>query len=249
MIVFKDADLQRASKAAVWGSFANCGQLCVGVERVYVEAEIHDRFLEAVRAETAKLRQGLEGEDTDIARLIFPPQLEHVQGQLEDARSKGAHVIGGEVLDAERLMMKPAIVSGARHEMKIMTEETFGPVMPIMKVTRGEDAIRLSNEGPFGLAASLWTRDLAKAERLGASVEAGLLSINDLLSHYAVCSLPFGGMKSSGIGRRHSDEGLRMFCNQQSVFIHEWPASAPELWWFPYDKFKTRLVSMASRFT
>jgi acyl-CoA reductase-like NAD-dependent aldehyde dehydrogenase len=249
MIVFKDADLARASKAAVWGSFANCGQVCVGVERVYVEAELYDKFVEAVRAEASKLRQGLDGEEVELGRLIFPPQLQHVQAHLEDARSKGARVVGGEIIDEERLMMKPAVVIGARHDMRVMTEETFGPVMPIMKVTRGEDAIRLSNEGPFGLAASLWTRDLAKAERLGASVEAGLLGINDLMSHYAVCSLPFGGVKQSGLGRRHSDEGLRMFCSAQSVFMHEWPASAPELWWFPYDKAKFRLVEWISRLT
>lgn len=249
MIVFKDAALERAAKAAVWGSFANCGQLCVGVERVYVETEIHDRFVESVRAETAKLRQGLSGRDVDLGRLIFPPQLARIQAQLEDARAKGAQVIGGEVIDRDRLMMKPAIILGATPEMAVMSEETFGPVMPIMEVTRGEDAIRMSNEGPFGLSASLWTRDLAKAERLSASVEAGLVGINDLMSHYAVCALPFGGMKSSGLGRRHSDEGLRMFCQSQSVFIHEGPASVPELWWFPYQDFKSRLVSWIAKLT
>jgi len=124
-----------------------------------------------------------------------------------------------------------------------MTEETFGPVMPVMKVDRGEEGIRLSNAGPFGLSASLWTRDVAKAERLCGSVEAGMVSVNDVLTHYAVCSLPFGGIKSSGLGRRHSDSGLRMFCWPQSVFIHEWPSGTPEPWWFPYESAKTRLVS------
>lgn len=249
MIVFKDAALERAAKAAVWGAFANYGQLCVGVERVFVESEIYERFVEAVRRETAALRQGLGGKDVDLGRFIFPPQLEHVQGQLEDARGKGAHVIGGEVIDAAHLVMKPAIVLEARLDMRVMNEETFGPVMPIMKVERGEDAIRISNEGPFGLSASLWTSDLAKAERLGASVSVGLLSINDVMSHYAVCSLPFGGMKSGGMGRRHSDEGLRMFCNAQSVFIHEWPAKTPELWWFPYEESKNKLLAWLLKLT
>ncbi len=248
MIVFKDAAIERAARAAVWGAFANCGQLCVGVERVYVESEIHDKFVDAVRAEMAGLRQGL-GENVDIGRLIFPPQLERIREQLEDARAKGGQVIGGEVTDEANLLITPALVLNATHEMKVMTEETFGPVMPIMKVDRGEEAIRLTNSGPYGLAASLWTADLAKAERLGASIEAGLVGINDVLSHYAVCSLPFGGVKQSGLGRRHSDEGLRMFCWPQSVFVHEWPAKAPELWWFPYDAAKTRLLSWITKLT
>lgn len=246
MIVFKDAAVERAAKAAVWGCFANCGQLCVGVERVYVESEIHDKFVEAVRAEMAGLRQGLEGE-VDIGRLIFPPQLERIKDQLEDARAKGGRVIGGEVTDEANLLITPALVLGATHDMKVMTEETFGPVMPIMKVDRGEEAIRLTNLGPFGLAASVWTTDLAKGERLSSSIEAGLVGINDVLSHYAVCSLPFGGVKQSGLGRRHSDEGLRMFCWPQSVFVHEWPAKAPELWWFPYRAAKTRLLAWVTK--
>ncbi len=249
MIVFKDAELSRAAKAAVWGSFANCGQLCVGVERVYVESEVHDRFVELVRREMSGLRQGLGGQDVDLGRLIFPPQLARIKEQLEDAAAKGGRVIGGEVLDEANLMMSPALVLGASHDMKVMTEETFGPVMPIMKVDRGEEAIRLSNGGSYGLSASLWTADTARAERLCASVEAGMVCVNDLLTHYAVCSLPFGGIKHSGLGRRHSDEGLRMFCWPQSVFIHEWPARAPEPWWFPYDRAKTRLVSWIMKLT
>ncbi len=249
MVVFKDAAIERAAKAAVWGRFANCGQVCVGVERVYVESEIHDQFVEAVRREMSGLRQGLGGADVDIGRLIFPPQLARVKEHLEDARAKGAKIIGGDVIDNENLMINPALVLGATHEMKVMTEETFGPVMPIMRVERGEEAIRLSNEGPFGLAASLWTTDLEKAERLTTGLEAALVGVNDLLSHYAICSLPFGGIKQSGMGRRHSDEGLRMFCWPQSVLVHEWPAKAPELWWFPYEPLKTRLAGWIAKLT
>lgn len=248
MIVFKDAAIARAAKAAVWGAFANCGQLCVGVERVYVESEIHDAFVEAVRSEMAGLRQGLGG-DVDVGRLIFPPQLAHVKEQLEDARAKGAHVIGGDVIDEGGLLISPALVLKADHGMRVMTEETFGPVMPIMKVDRGEEGVRLSNAGPFGLSGSIWTADIGRAERLGLSLESGMLGINDLVSHYAVCSMPFGGIKQSGLGRRHSDEGLRMFCWPQAVLIHEWPAATPELWWFPYDPLKTKIISWLTRFS
>ena len=248
MIVFKDAALERAAKAAVWGSFANCGQVCVGVERVYVESEIYDQFVDLVRREMAGLRQGLGG-DVDVSRLIFPPQMQRVKDHLEDARAKGAHVIGGDVIDEDNLLIAPALVLEANHSMRCMTEETFGPIMPIMKVDRGEEGVRLSNEGPFGLAASIWTRDIEKAEFLGLKLEAGLLGINDIMSHYAVCSLPFGGVKQSGLGRRHSDEGLRGFCWPQSVYVHEWPANASELWWFPYDAAKTKLISWLTRFS
>ncbi|MBI4422188.1 MAG: aldehyde dehydrogenase family protein [Elusimicrobia bacterium] len=248
MIVLKDAALERAAKAAVWGRFANCGQTCVGVERVYVEAEAYDRFTELVAREMATLRQSLApGYDVDLGRLIFPRQLETVLAHLEDARARGARVSGGEIVDRERLLLSPALVLDARQEMKVMREETFGPVLPVMRVGGAEEAVRLANDSPLGLAASIWSRDLPRAEALGAHLEAGLIGVNDLMGHYAICSLPFGGMKESGLGRRHSDEGLRMFSHQQSVLVHEWPANAPELWWFPYSELKAKLVSYLSR--
>ena len=248
MIVFKDAAIERAAKAAVWGAFANCGQLCVGVERVYVESEVHDKFVEAVRREMSGLRQGLGG-DVDVGRLIFPPQLKVVKDHLADAKALGAHVIGGDCVDEENLLIQPALVLKADHRMRLMNEETFGPVLPIMKVERGEEGVRLSNAGPFGLSGSIWTTDIGRAERLGLSLETGLLGINDVNTHYAVVSLPFSGIKQSGLGRRHSDEGLRMFCRTQSVYIHEWPAAASELWWFPYEPVKTRLISWLTRWS
>jgi acyl-CoA reductase-like NAD-dependent aldehyde dehydrogenase len=247
MIVLKDAALSRTSKAAVWGAFANCGQVCVGVERAYVEEEVHDRFVEAVKREMGALRQGLSGDGVDLGRLIFPPQFERVMDQLEDARAKGAVVLGGEVVDAENLMIRPALVLGATPEMKVMSEETFGPVLPVMKVSCAEEAVRLANAGSYGLAASVWTTDLEKGERLAASLEAGMVGINEVLSHYAVPSLPFGGVKSSGLGRRHSEDGLRMFCQAQAVLAHEWPASIPDPWWYPYHSWKSKFIEWILR--
>ncbi|MBI4677639.1 MAG: aldehyde dehydrogenase family protein [Elusimicrobia bacterium] len=247
MIVLNDAALPRAAKAAVWGAFANCGQVCVGVERAFVEEEIHDAFVEAVRREMQRLRQGLSGEGVELGRLIFPPQFERVMDHLEDARAKGAAVFGGEVVDADNLLIRPALVTGATPEMKVMSEETFGPVLPVMKVSCAEEAVRLSNSGPYGLAASVWTTDLDRAERLAAMVEAGMVGVNEVLSHYAAPSLPFGGVKSSGLGRRHSDEGMRMFCHAQSVLVHEWPAGMADPWWFPYEGRKSRLVEWILR--
>ena len=248
MLVAKDAPLARAVKAAVWGRFANCGQLCVGVERVFVEEPLYRTFCEALIAETGRLRQGISrGYDVDLGRLIFPGQLAVVERHLEDAKAKGARVIGGGVVDRSRLMVAPALVLDARADMLVMKEETFGPVLAVAPVRRLEDAVRIANDGPHGLAASVWTRNLARGEALGGMLEAGLLSVNDVLSHYAVTSLPFGGMKESGLGRRHSEEGLRMFCHSQSVLVHEWPADQPEPWWFPYDRLKTKVVGFLTR--
>lgn len=238
MIVLADASLERAASAAVWAACSNAGQICVGVERVFVEAEVYDRFIELLRPKVAALRQSLDGKNADLGRLVFPPGLARLQEQLEDARQKGARVVGGEVLDREELLMSPALVLDARMDMRVMTEECFGPVIPVMKIARAEEAITLSNAGPEGLAASVWTTDLAKGERLAAALEVGLVGVNEPASHYAFGALPFGGMKQSGMGRRHGEEGLLAFTQSQSVLVHEWPDNAPDLWWFPYDERK-----------
>lgn len=242
MIVFNDAALDRAAQAAVWGAFSSGGQLSTSVGRVFVETGVYDDFVAAARRRTAALRQGPGTEGVEVGRLVFAAQLKRVLDQLEDARRKGAQILGGEVLDEANLLISPAIVLNARQEMKVMTEEVPGPVLSIMKVESGEEAVALSNEAPFGLCASLWTRDLEKAERLGTGLETGVLGINDLASQPLVWSLPFGGVKASGIGRRRCDEGLRMFCWPQAVYVHEWPAAAAEMKWFPYKDVKTRLV-------
>ena len=234
MIVCADAPLERAAAAAVWAALANNGQLCVGVERVFVEAEVHDAFVAKVRARVAALRVE-PGPDAEIGRFVFPPLLDRAQAQLEDARKKGALVSGGEVLDRPGLRMAPALVLNASMEMTVMTEETFGPVIPIMKVARAEDAVALANAGAEGLAASVWTVDPDRAERLVSSLEAGMVGINEPSTHYALGSLPFGGVKSSGMWRRHGDEGLLALTQAQSVIEHEWPADMPDPWWFPRD--------------
>jgi acyl-CoA reductase-like NAD-dependent aldehyde dehydrogenase len=248
MLVLRDAPLERAAKAAVWGAFANCGQVCVGVERVFVERAAHDAFCALLERETGALRPGLaDGWDVDLGRLAGPDRLAVFERHLDDARAKGARVVGGEILDRERLLVSPALVFGAQPGMLVMEEESFAPILPVMAVERVEDALRLANEHPSGLAASVWTRDGRRGERLAALLECGVVGVNDLLTHNAVHSLPFGGWKASGLGVRHSEEGLRMFCRPQSVLVHEWPLGSPEPWWFPYGRLKTRLLELLSR--
>ncbi len=184
-----------------------------------------------------------------MGRLIYPGQLAVVEAHLADAKEKGGRIVGGEVLDRDKLIVSPAVVFDATPEMKIMREETFGPVLAVMPVARIDDAIRAANKGPHGLAASVWTRDIPQGEEWSSLIEAGLVSVNDVLSHYVVCSLPFGGFKQSGLGRRHSDEGLSMFTDPQSVIVHEWPADSPDLWWFPYSRFKSKLLAWLIRWS
>jgi len=144
-------------------------------------------------------------------------------------------VSGGEVLDRAGLRMAPALVLNATMEMSVMTEETFGPVIPIMKVARAEDAVALANEGAEGLAGSVWTTNPDRGDSLASLLDAGMVGINEPGTHYALGSLPFGGVKSSGMWRRHGDEGLLALTQAQSMIEHEWPADMPDLWWFPRD--------------
>jgi acyl-CoA reductase-like NAD-dependent aldehyde dehydrogenase len=234
MIVCADAPLERAAAGAVWGALSNNGQVCVGVERVFVEAPAYDAFVAKVRSRVADLRLD-PGPGAEVGRFVFPPQLERVQAQLEDARRKGGVVIGGDVLDRAGLRMAPAVVLNATMDMAVMTEETFGPVIPIMKVDQAEAAVALANAGSEGLAASVWTLDPERAASLSASLEAGMVGVNEPGTHYALGSLPFGGVKSSGMWRRHGDEGLLALTQAQSLVVHEWPADMPDLWWFPRD--------------
>ncbi len=243
MIVCADAPLERASAGAVWGALSNNGQLCVGVERVFVEAPAYDAFVEKVRARVAALRLP-PAADADVGRFVFPPQFERVQAQLEDARRKGALVIGGEVIDRAGLLMAPALVLNAAMDMAVMTEETFGPVIPVMKVDRAEEAVAFANSGAHGLAASVWTSDAERAARLAELLEVGMIGVNEPGTHYALGSLPFGGVKSSGLWRRHGDEGLLAFTQAQSLLEHEWPLDMPDPWWFPRDP---RIVAILRR--
>jgi betaine-aldehyde dehydrogenase len=249
MIVAKDAPLARAAKAAVWGGLANCGQLSTSVERVYVEEPVYTAFSEAVSKEISHLRQGLDfSYRMDLGRLIVQARLEVLERHLEDARAQGARVIGGEILDRQRLLVSPALILDATPKMLVMQEETFGPVLALMSVRDLKEAFQLANQGPHGLSASLWTKNLAQGESLGLLLESGLVGINDLPNPAWVGSLPRGGFKDSGLGRRHCEEGLRMFCQAQSVVVHEWPMEAPDFWWFPYGWFKSRILAWLTRF-
>lgn len=250
MIVLKDADIERAANAAVWGAFTNSGQVCISVERVYVEEPIADEFTRRVVEKTRRLRQGIDADETttnnrvDVGAMTFPKQVATVEAHVADARQRGAEILTGGKLDANLpgRFYQPTVLANVDHSMRIMTEETFGPVLPIMRVKNADEALRLANDTAYGLNASVWTRDTAKGERLAAQVEAGITCVNDVIAGFGVTDAPSGGLKESGIGKRHGAEGIRRFCHQQVIVTDRFGLKR-EIMWYPYTATTERWFS------
>lgn len=250
MIVTREADMERAVKGAVWGAFQNSGQTCMSVERVYVDAAIHDEFVDRVLSETARIRQDDSGVG-DIGSMTFPPQLDKVEAHIADALERGAKLrMGGRRLERDGWWFEPTVLTDVNHSMKVMTEETFGPVLPIMAVKGTEEALELANDSEYGLNSSVWSEDRQQAESLASQLEAGNVCINDCMVSYAVTGLPFGGVKNSGMGRVHGAEGLREFCHVKAVLGQKRIPAMREPWWFPVPSRMTELgiASMRLRF-
>ncbi len=239
MIVLADADLERAANAAVAYGMNNSGQVCISVERVYVEEPVYEEFAERVAERARALRQGPPGPpgSVDVGAIIFPPQIELIDAHVRDAVERGARVLaGGARADAGAgRFFQPTVLADVDHSMRIMREETFGPVLPLMRVASAEEAVRLANEGPYGLQASVWTRDVERGERLARAVEAGVVCVNDAQLNYAALELPMGGWKASGLGSRHGQDGIRKYAKRQSLMVTPPYAPARELHFFPYS--------------
>ncbi len=249
MIVCADANLDRAANAAAFYSMNNGGQVCISVERCYVEEPVYDQFVEKVTENIRKLRQGPPGEpaSVDIGAVTFPPQLEIVDGHVKDAVEKGAKVlIGGQPKTGEGRFFEPTVLVDVDHSMKIMTEETFGPTLPIMKVKDTEEAVRLANDTTYGLQASVFTRDTEKGEQLARRIEAGAVCVNDAQVNYMALALPMGGWKTSGLGTRHGAGGIRKYTKVQSLLITKM-APKRDLHMFPYSKFRTNVMGRLTR--
>jgi acyl-CoA reductase-like NAD-dependent aldehyde dehydrogenase len=245
MIVCADADVERAANAASFYSMNNAGQVCISIERVYVEAPVYDDFVARVTDNIRVLRQGAPdgGPGTvDVGAVIFPPQLDIVEDHVRDAVEKGAKVLtGGRVRPGAGRFYEPTVLVDVDHSMKCMTEETFGPTIPIMKVEDVEEAVRLANDSPYGLQASVWTRDTDRGEALARRIEAGVVCVNDAQVNYTALNLPMGGWKSSGLGTRHGTNGIRKYCKVQSLLVTR-HALKRELFMFPYKSGRTRLL-------
>ncbi|AWV87905.1 aldehyde dehydrogenase family protein [Bradymonas sediminis] len=233
MIVCADANLKRAAKGAMWGALVNGGQMCTSVERLFVVESVHDEFVELLRAEMEAIVVG-DTQDVDMGAITFAPQLKTIEEHLAEAKKAGANIVcGGERIDRPGMFFSPTLVTGVDPEMLIYREETFGPVLPVIKVASEEEAVRLANDHQYGLTGSVWTSDIDKGRRIASQMECGQVGINDLVQSVGNPKLPFGGVKSSGFGRYHGDEGLLTFMHAKAVMISSGRFDS-EAVWFPY---------------
>lgn len=237
MIVLADADLEVASSAAVWGSFCNCGQACLSVERIYVEESVAGGFTELCVAKTKKLRLGGPSDaEAEVGPMIRREQLEKVEAQLRDAVARGARILtgGGRLPELGANFIEPAVVVGVNHSMALMREETFGPVMAIQRVASTEEAVALANDSQFALSGSVWTGDAQRGRELASRMRAGSVMVNDVASYYAICEAPHGGRGASGWGRTHSRAGLMEMVQEKYVDVDRLPHMA-KAWWYGYS--------------
>jgi len=220
MIVCEDANLDNAAGGAVAGAFMNTGQYCCGTERVYAVDPVVDDFTEKVVERVAQLRQGAEGE-FDVGAIFWPQQLAIIEEHMADAVEKGAKVLcgGRRNPNLDGLFYEPTVLTNVSHDMRIMTEETFGPVLPIMGVRDEEHAIQLANDSEYGLSGNVWTRDKQHGFEIAQRIITGSVCVNDMSVTYGVQEAPFGGRKNSGVGQVNGAVGLRSYCHAEPVII------------------------------
>lgn len=252
MIVLEDAKLENAARAAVWGAFCNSGQVCASIERCYVHESVAQEFIDLVVKETSQLKQDKASvESIDIGAMTNERQLQIVEEHVSDAVGRGAHVrTGGHRIDnVPGWFHQPTVVTNVDHSMKLMRDETFGPVLPIMTFKTEEEALKLANDSVYGLTASIFTSDIARGRRLAEQVEAGTVMVNEVVYTHAVAQTPWGGVKQSGYGRTHGRLGLFELVTPQHIHVNAVPA-VPDLWWFPYTKQAGQMFrAFAKRFT
>jgi acyl-CoA reductase-like NAD-dependent aldehyde dehydrogenase len=244
MIVLADADLERAANAATYYAMQNGGQTCVSIERVYVEAPIYDRFVDAVTERVKALRQGPPDgpASVEVGAMTFAPQLDLVREHVEQARQAGARITaGGNVRAGSGRFFEPTVLADVDHSMTAMTEETFGPTLPIMKVADADEAVRLANDSPYGLGSSVWTKDRARGEEIARRIESGYACVNDANVNYFAYELPMGGWKDSGLGVRHGAAGIRKYTRQQAILVTR-VAMKRDVHFFPYTARNTKLL-------
>jgi acyl-CoA reductase-like NAD-dependent aldehyde dehydrogenase len=248
MIVLDDADLDRAANAATWGSMFNSGQVCLSVERIYVEEPVYDEFVAKLTKAVGELRQGADGKKPakDVGAMTSPNQRAIVEAHVADAIDKGARALtGGRAVDGPGDYYEPTVLVDVDHSMKVMRDETFGPVVGVMKVRDAEEALRHANDTRYGLAASVFG-DKQRAERLGRRIEAGAVNINDVIVNYVLMDVPMGGWKESGIGFRHGEYGIKKYCRPGSVIVTRFGGKREPVW-YPYTRSRRGLVGRIAR--
>ncbi len=248
MIVLDDADLDRAANAAAWGGMMNSGQICMSVERIYVEEPAYESFLTKLTAAVRELRQGADGPGfgKEVGAMTSPNQTAIVEDHVQDALAAGARALtGGRRLPGPGDYFEPTVLVDVDHSMKVMREETFGPVVGVMKVRDAEEALRLANDSRYGLSGSVFG-ERERAERVARRVECGAVNVNDVLVNYAAMDVPMGGWKQSGIGYRHGEPGIKKYCRTESVVVTRFGGKR-EPTWYPYTKARRRLLDRVAQ--
>jgi acyl-CoA reductase-like NAD-dependent aldehyde dehydrogenase len=250
-IVLADADLDRAANGITWGGFFNSGQVCVSVERVYVEAPVYDEFVAKLADNVRKLAQGSEtdgGFTYDLGAMATDAQVGIVQRHVDEAVAAGAKVLTGGKPTGKGTFFEPTVLTDVTHDMSCITEETFGPTLPVIKVADEEEAIRLANDSVFGLSATVWTGNTARGERVARRLECGAVNVNDALSNVFVFGVPMGGWKESGVGARAGGAyGITKFCRQQAITSPRLPTQKSELLWYSASKKQAQFAVAAMR--
>ncbi len=239
-IVFEDVNIEKTANGLAWAAFTNAGQSCTSIERCYIHESIFDELTGRLVELTKKLRvaePGCENCDADVGAMTAEFQLRKVEAQIKDAVEKGAKVLCGGKTIENSMILPPTILTDVNTDMEIVTEETFGPVLPLMKFSDEKEVIRMANDSPYGLGASVWSKDLKRAERVAGAFKVGNVAINNHMLTEANPALPFGGVKNSGFGRYKGDDGLLTFSNSKSVIIGA-NDKVIEPHWYPYTKTK-----------
>jgi len=238
MIVCEDADLKRAAAGAIWAGFSNSGQSCGGVERIYVQRKVYDEFL-------GYLKQGIEsmriGQDTDfevdMGAMCTKRQVDTVNMHIQDALKKGAKIYAQKKPSAGQgsRLLPCTVLTNVSHDMLVMKDETFGPVVGVMPYDSIDEAVRLANDSNLGLTGSVWSGKRGKAMKIARRIEAGAITINDHLMSHGLAETPWGGFKESGIGRTHGDIGFAEMTESQVIVNDILPFARKNFWWHPYS--------------
>lgn len=238
MIVLDDADIERAVNGAIWGGFHNCGQSCGGVERIYVHEKIYDAFIKRLKTKVENLVVGNPCDySSDLGVMTNLKQKQIVEQHISDALNKGAKILASSRLESNSTNAINAVVLiDVNHSMLVMKDETFGPVVGIMKYSEIDEAIRLANDTNFGLTASVWSRNNKKAIQVGKKINAGVVNINDHLMSHGMAETPWGGFKDSGGHRSHGEFGFMEMTQAQVIIKDILPFVKRNLWWHPYSK-------------
>jgi acyl-CoA reductase-like NAD-dependent aldehyde dehydrogenase len=249
LIVLKDADLERAANACVWGALVNSGQVCTSIERVYVEEPVYQTFVDKIVQKVRSLRQGSSNDEVELGSMTSEEQFKKVSSQVDEAVARGARVLTGGRANPNfsGLYYEATVLTDVNHGMAVIREETFGPVLPIIKVRDAEEAVQLANDSRYGLDACIFTQDKSKARQMANQLVAGTVCINDALVNYIIPDTPMGGVRDSGFSRRHGAEGIRKYCYQKSIVIDRFGLKS-DFPWFPASKKKTaqmrRMISL-----